>query len=387
MDLNILPRESLQIQTEETMSTKFYQVEGYEISWIEVEEKTSTTFSNNKNNHLWSNFGIYSQSDANKFNITRDEGGLSDTAIGGIGPAYDNTGVLVGSIDSSTFRASLGPNMRLTIPISGGTGSLSGLTSLNLYTAFFEQNNSKSPDGSGPCATWLVDCLWSESHPQSTYQAGIGYGYDPANNPNENTNGQYRSGLMYLFSEDVYFSGNTGTTWSTGWSGNSRYTFGNSPLAQFDGDERNLAVGFVNLDAGLIHLFDTNIVSAFNTSVATGGTITSGLTFSTTDCNLIVKDRDLSTVLKINTTLNPDTFTKTMNSSVLDAKQAGITDCDSQVAITKVCYYDEFGNLVATGLLDEPLFKRPQDYTLLQASVTLDGGTLDSPENSRTTFP
>ena len=382
MQLNTLDPNSLQIRTTESMSDVFYEVAGSEISWFEVQPKTGTTFNDDPNSHRWTDLGIYSESDIIKYGITRDNGGLSDTMIGDIYEAYNETGLIVGNIASTAFRASFGPNLRLTIPVNGTSGS-----SVNLYTAFVNQNDSKDSDGSGPCSTWLVDSLHSESHPGSTYQANIGYGYDDGSNPGPSTNGQYRSGIMYLFDEDIYVSGGTSTEWSKSWSGTSRYTFGGSPLATFDGPDRSKAVGLINLDAGLITLFNPDLVSSFDTSSATGGTITSGLTFSSTDCNMVTKDRDLSTALEINTTLNPNTFTKSMNPSVLDAKQAGITDCDDSISITKICYYDEFGNLVATGLLDKPVTKRPQDFTLLKSSVTLDGGQQDSPaEDGRPTF-
>ena len=381
--------EALQIKTNYTRSQNLYQVEGSEITWVEVNDKTNTNFRSNSNNHLWTNLGIYSEADIIKFGVTRSEGGYSDTAISDIYEAYNQGGMLVADVSPSAFRATLQPNMKITLPINGGTGSLNGLTSVDLYTVFFEQNDSKKSDGSGACATWMVDCLWNESHPESTYQAGIGYSYNPPNNPGVNTDGKYRSGIMYLFSEDIYFSGNTGTTFSQGWSGNTRYTFGDSPLAKFDGDERNRAVGMINLDSGVMSIFNPDIVSAFDTSVATGGTITSGLTFNTSDCGIIAGDRDVSTSLQINTVLEPQTFTKSMNPSLLDAKQNGLS-CDGQVAITKVCYYDDNDNLVATGLLSTPIIKRTEDYTLLKAEVTLDGGTLEgenSPENDgRNTF-
>jgi hypothetical protein len=179
-----------------------------------------------------------------------------------------------------------------------------------------------------------------------------------------------------LFSESVYFSGNTGTTWSDGWSGTSRYTFGGSPLATFSGPDMNQAVGMIQLDTGVVSIFNPDIVSSFNTGVATGGTITSGLTFSTSDCNIVLRDRDTSTGVEINTILKPEEYTKSFNSSLLDAKERGKT-CDGQVSITKICFYDEYGQLTATGGLDEAIVKRTQDFISVQSTVTLDGGIQD----------
>jgi hypothetical protein len=385
--LNPINPDQLQIKTTNETSPLFYEIYGSEMPWVQVQPKTGTTFYDDVNSHSWTNLGIYSESDITKFNITYANGGLSDTMIGDIYTAYNTTGLLVSSLDSSVFRASISPNLRLTIPISGGTGTLSGLTTTDLYTAFVDQNNSKTSDGSGPCATWVVDSLESESHPSSTYKAGIGYANDGVNNPGPNTNGRYESGLMYLFSKDVYLTGNTGTTIDTGWSGTSRYTFGGSELVTFNGPTRNVAVGMIQLDTGVITIFNPNIVSSFNTGIATGGTITSGLTFNTSDCSGYLRDRDTSTALEINTILPPEEYTKSFNPSLLDAKERGI-DCSGQVSVTKICFYDEFGVLTATGGLSEALIKRERDFISVLSTVTLDNG-IQSPvydTDSRTTF-
>ena len=291
--LNQLDPGGLQITTTETTSDEFYLVEGSEISWVEVQPKTGTTFNTDVNTHRWTDLNIYSESDIIKYGINKSDGGLSDCmGLNDVYTAYNSGGMICGSIASSGFRTAIHPNAKITIPITGGTGTLSGLTSLDLYTAFIYQNDSTTSDGSGPCATWLVDSLSSESKPESTFEAGLGYAYDIQNNPSSDTNGQYRSGLMYLFNKEIYFSGNTGTTWDTGWSGASRYTFGNSPLAIFEGETKNKSVGVLHVDSGLITLYNQEIVSLFNTSVATGGTITSGLTFPTSECNAIIRDKD-----------------------------------------------------------------------------------------------
>lgn len=382
MQLNPLEPNSLQIRTNEYMSEYFYQIEGSEISWIKVEPNGSEDFTSDVNSHRWTDLGLYSDSDSIKFNLKKSEGGFSDTMISDIYEAYTDSGIIVGSLDSKTFRTSLSPNMKITLPLDESySGNTTGLSSIDLYTSFVSQNDSKLVDGTKPCSTWKVDSLYSESHVESTFEAGIGYYYDDLNNPGPNTNNVYKSGVVYLFSEDIQYSGTTGGEWSKGWSADTRYTFGGSPLAVFDGEERDRAVGLVNVDSGSVIIFNPEIVSSLNTSISSGGTMSSGMTFPTEDCNMVVKDIDFSTSLDINTTLTPNTFTNTMNPSLLDAKQDGIKGCGDSVSITKICYYDEFGNLVATGLLDKPLVKRQQDFTLLKSSVTLDGGEQDSPAN------
>lgn len=373
MNYSPINPDQLQIKTTNETSNLFYQIHGNEMSWHQVQSVNGPTFYDDANSHDFTNLGIYSTSDVQKFNITYTNGGLSDTMLGKIYEAYNSTGLFVCSLNKTTFRASLAPNMRITIPLTGGTGTLSGLTTTELYTGFIGQNNSKTSDGSGPCATWKVDALQSESFGPSTYQAGLGYASDGVNNPGPTTKGMYESGLMYLFSRDVYLSGNTGTTFDIGWSGNSRYTFCNSELVTFSGPQRNVAVGMVQLDTGVITLFDPSIVSAFNTGIATGGTITSGLTFSTSDSTAWVRDRDTTTAIEINTILSPEQYTKSFNPSLLDAKQRGL-DCSGQVSITRICFYDEYGVLTATGGLSEALVKRDQDFISVLSTVTLDGG-------------
>jgi hypothetical protein len=373
--LNPLSPDSLQVITKEEKSEEFYQLKGEEISWTRVQDKNGATFRTDSNSHKYTFLGIYGEADALKFNVNFTDGGFKNTMIEDIYTAYNSTGLWVGSMAPSSYRTSVYPAIRLSVPITGGTGTLSGLTNLTLYSSFVDTNEAKTSDGSGACACWLADSYQSEPMSEATYQAGIGY----ANNPTEFGGGMYRSGIVYLFANEIYFSGNTGTTWDTGWSANTRYTYGGSPLATFKGDNRNKAVGLVHLDSGLITLFNPDIVSTFNSAVATGGTSTSGLTFSSTDCSGVIMDYDLTTRLNINTALLPQTFTKSTNASLLGARAAGI-DCSDKVYITKVCYYGPTGQLVATGILDTPIEKNAEDYAMIQAQVTLDGGIKTSPD-------
>ena len=385
-----LDRNQLQIKTEQVRSNKFYQIEGNEIEWLYVQPKSATTFNTDSNSHLWSQLmGIYSQSNLNDYETTRANGGYLDTMVNKIGTAYKSTGMYVGDISDSVFRASIFKHFRLTVPITGGTGDLSGLTSLSIYPSFIEQNDSRNCGKGGPCAAYLVDSLASESHKPSTNDLGIGYPYDPTNNPGEFDNGQYSSGIVWLFNDNISYSGSsTGTTWDTGWSGNTRYTFDGGRLAKFGGTNRDESVGLIHLDSGLVALYHPDVVNNFNTSIATGGTVTTGLTFNTTDCNMIVRDTDISTELNININLNPNEFTSSNNPSLRDAREKGI-ECDGQVYITEVCFFDDSDRLVGIGKVSEPIIKNDEDFSLLTAKVTLDGGVKEDPsdEVGRTTYP
>ena len=386
MNLNKLDSKNIQIVTNDVVSDVYYRVPGNEISWLYVQPKDSATFNSLASSHLWASIlGIYSQSQANIFSTTRSDGGAFNTMLTKVNEAYNTTGMYVGNISNEAFRTSLYKNLSLKVPISGGTGDLSGLTSLNLYTGFIEQKNSKSADGCGPCATWLVDSLWSESDPRATYEAGIGYAYDPNNNPSpDHTKGQYRSGIVYLFSDSIDWSGaTTGVTWDTGFSGSSKYTFNNGRFAQFDGSY-NEAVGLVNVDSGLVALWHPDVVNNFNTDIAISGNSVTGLTFNTSDCNAIIKDRDASTELRITVNLEPGTFTpeSSTNHSILDAKARGV-DCGTQVSITEVCFYNDRNQLMGFGKLDTPLEKRTNDFGVITASLTVDGGVKESPANTR----
>jgi hypothetical protein len=377
MELSPINQDQLQIKTTNDTSDLFYQLQGSEMVWHEVQSVNGATFYDDVNSHDWTNLGIYSKSDVEKYNITYANGGLSDTILNGIYDAYYTSGLLVCNISNSAFRASISPNMKITIPLSGGTGGLSGLTTTDLYTAFISQNDSLESDGSGVCSTYEVDALESESYGPATYEIGLGYTNDGINNPGPNTNGRYESGKMFLFSNDIYLSGNTGTTFDTGWSAINKHTHGDGELATFTGPTRNLAVGIVSLDTGILTIWNEDIVDAFDTSVATGGTITSGLTFNTSDCSAYIRDRDTSSSVEINTILEPGQYVNSSNSSVLDAKERGIS-CDNIVSITRICFYDEYGILTATGGLSESLVKRDRDFISINCSLTLDNGIQDS---------
>ena len=378
--LNQIDPNHLQVITTNETSNLFYQIYGNEMSWHQVQPVTGLTFYDDSNSHEWTNLGIYSNSDIQKYNITYPNGGLKETMIEKIYEAYNTTGLFVCSLAKPVFRASLAPNIRIKIPITGGTGTLSGLSSTELYTGFINQNDSLTPNESGPCPILKVDTLVSETYSEATYEAGIGYA-------NNNTV-PYTSGIMYLFSKDIYLSGNTGTTFDVGWSGNSRYTFCGSELVTFNGTERNVAVGIVEINTGVITLFDPNIVASFNTSVATGGTTTSGLTFSTNDSTAWIRDNDESTALEITTILGAQEFKESLNKSRLDAEKQGI-DCNDQVSITRMCFYDQSGQLTATAGLSEALVKRKQDNVLITNTLTLDGGiqlSVYESELTRATF-
>jgi hypothetical protein len=376
--LNKLSPESLQVSTEESISPYFYQVNGNEMTWVYVESSNSANWSTDSNSHKFAQLcGIYSEADAKKYSIPTIEGGYLDSMISDIGTAWDSTGLFVASIGDSAFRASLTSNVKITLPISGGTGDLSGLTSVTLYSAFVEQNDSKTSTQSGPCRVWKVDTLKNESHLLSTEKAGLGYMYDKINNPSIKTNGNYQSGIIHLFTDSITWSGETtGSTWSSGWSGDSRYTFGDSSgkgrFATFNGTTRSKSVGFLSTDSGQITIYNPDLVGAFNTGAAISGDSITGLIFDTADSNMVTKDLDVSTALNITLTLKPDTFIQSQNISKLAAKEAGIS-CED-VDITEFCLYDNSGSLMAVGLLDEVITKSAKDFTIVQAQVRLDGG-------------
>jgi hypothetical protein len=381
MSLIPLDPQALQIKTTEVKSNCFYKITGPEISWEYVQPKSAATFTTTANSHLWSEiFGLYSQTIANKYDLTFDQGGYSNTMIETIKDAYDIHGMYVGSVSKDAFRASLFKNFRLVAPI---TGSSAGA----IYSSFIEQNNSTQLVGTGPCASYAVDSMTSESHLFSTSTNGVGYAYDTTNNPGANDL-YYKSGIVWLFSESVDipytpispfgptdFSGSTtGTTWDTGWSGNSRYTFDGGKLAIFNGPKRDVAVGMANLDSGYVALFHPDIVNNFHTGSLTGGTIATGATFNSSVSNMVVRDCDLTTQLNININLAPGDYPDSNNPSLLDASAAGI-ECGSNILITEVCLFNNSQELMGIAKLDEPVTKNVDDFQSITAVVSLDGGT------------
>jgi hypothetical protein len=373
--LEALDSDNIQVNTKVVKSPYFYKVSN--IEWVEVVGSSNPSWKNLSATHNWTTLGIYTPADVTKYTIPSIEGGYLDTMINGVGDAYNGNGCLFGKCDIDTFRTSFAPNVRITIPLSGGTGGLSGLTSTTLYSSFIEQPTSTDSTGSGVCSTWRVDSLKSESYEHGTANAGLGYKYDSLNNPGVATGHEFYSGLVYLFTDDINFSGaTTGTTWDQGWSGNSRYTYGDSNgqgrTAKFDGLQRDEAVGFLTVDSGQIVIFNQNIVNSFNTSVATGGTITTGATFSSADCNMITQDYDSFTEVNVTFNLQPGEYTETSNTSSLVAKQEG-SNCD-EVGITEVCCYNDSGILTAIGSLNFPAVKNKDGFTIINAVLSLDGG-------------
>lgn len=380
---NPLDPQAIQIVTKEEVSKQFYQVRGDEISWTKVQPSNSVTFSTDSNSHKYTFLGLYTKANALKYGIDIQDGGLDNTMLEDIYDAYFSTGLWVGSLSPSSYRASIMPNVKLTIPITGGTGTLSGLTSLNLYTSMCDSNVAKTSDGGGSCACWLVDSYKSEALDQATYLAGIGYAYDPGNNPSQTTNQIYRSGVAFLFANEIYFSGNTGTTWDTGWSAATPYTYGGHPLAKFSGTDKNRAVGVMHLDTGLVTLWNSDIVTSFNEAIATGGTSTTGLTFNTVDSNIVMRDYDQTTTLNINTPLYPYTFENSPNQSKLDAKAAGI-NCKNKVYITRLCYLNSRNEIMAVATLDTPIEKNSEDFAMVVATASMDGGIKVAPDEDGT---
>ena len=360
--LQQLSENDVQVYQKSEKAPYYYLESG--MSWQRIPGVLSTSdWSTTPATNFWTMMSMYTQADYTKYTIPFNEGGVPPM-LTGIGQAYNSVeGCYIASIPPTAWRTSILPAVSVTIPITGGTGGLSGLTRVTLYSALVEQENSMEPTGTGVCATNSIDTLLSESDPYTTYSAGLGYG-------NDTNKDIHSSGIVHLFCDQITTTGATtgATSWGYGWSGDCKYTYDGARQANRDTD---LSVGFLSLDSGLMVMYDPSLVGALNTSAITGGTITTGATFSASDNYIIMKDIDYTTVAEVTVTLPPGTQFST-NTSKLPAKQDGIP-CED-IEITKACFYNDKQQLTAVASFSSPLHKELNGFASFSMEIAMDGG-------------
>lgn len=386
MNMQQLNTNDVRITTEHEFSSALYQVEGSEISWRFVPSVNHVDFKTNENSHLWGSIlSIYSKSIANLYSIPSNEGGFSDTSFGKIYDAYYTNGMYVGSLSDDTFRTAFNKTLKLTIPITGGTGTLSGVTSLDIFSGMLQQDNSREKQTKGFCGVGYADNALSDYHEGAFNMTGIGQQRIEGINPDNQdySHGLYQSGYISLWSDLIDWSGaTTGNTWSTNWSGKTKYTTGDARLGKWNGSAYNEAVGVMDLNTGLIALFHDQVVNNFNTTIATGGTISSGLTFNTSDCYIVTGDRDTTTAVNINVILGAGDFSGKGSTNPSRGEASLDGTCDDTVYITNICFHDERGKITAYGYFDTPVEKPKEQFVTAVAKLSLDGGFKVSPHLS-----
>lgn len=380
-----IDNRDISVKKTKSCSSCYYQVPGDKLPFYYSKPTSDINFLNDQNIHLWTSLGIYRLTDAELYNTPYTSGGYKNTSYDQLYEAYTSTGFYTISIDDTMFRMALEPRVRMSLPITGATHpSLSALTSVTLYSGLLKQDNSLTPISSGPSALVTADVVKSEYH-ISASDTGIGQkriaGVNPgASEVDDPSTNYYDSGIMLLWSDDIDYSGaTTGTTWGTSWSASTKYTYSNARLGVFNGvgttgtNGYNQAVGAIDLYSGNAYIWHPEIVPYINTGIATGGTVTTGLTFNTTDCNFIIKDYDTTMSAKVNIVLQPNQYTTTTNPSMAEAVKAD-ADCDKQVYFDQVCFMDGEGRPVAYASLSDTIVKPKDEFVSLAVEFTIDGG-------------
>jgi hypothetical protein len=380
---------NIAIKKTKSCSDCFYQIPGDKLPFYFSKPTSDVDFLNDVNIHNWTLLGLYRDSDAEVYNVPYDLGGFKYTVYDQLYEAYNTTGFYTISIDDTMFRMGLENRIKLSVPITGATDpSISGLTNLTFYSGLIRQNNTLTPISSGPASLVVGDVVKSE-YDLSISNVGIGQKFIPGTNPgqydpNEPSSNYYDSGIVLLWSDDIDYSGaTTGVTWDTAWSAGTKYTYGGARLAKYSGqgtngtDGYNQAVGAVDLYSGNAFIWHPEVVPYINTAIGTGSTVT-GMTFSTSDASMIVKDYDTEMTATINIVAEPYSYTTTTNPSMAEAVKND-PDCSKKVWIHQVCLMDDNGIPVAYATLDKAVEKPIEEYLLLTTEINIDGGIQDPP--------
>lgn len=374
MASNLKQIENLNITEIKDVST-FYTINGGLISWNLINERTNPSFSTNSLSHFWSIVGGYSDNLVERYNTSYSEGGFKGTSLEEIYYSYNNTGMIVGVIDSNTYRKGLvGNDFAMNISISGGTGPLSGLTGTTLYSTFFNQPQMLRKQEGGQCSLTLADTLYFETLQDAVITTGIGQSLS-----NSNTEKEYQSGVVFLFSDDLSFTSGstTGQSFSTAHQSKNPYLNGKL-LAEFTGSKYHKAVGMVDCISGLVCIWDRYLVDSFAWGLGTGGTGTTMVTFPPTINYGNIKDIDSSVSAIIQVKADPYQFISTTNPSRDEAVKSGV-DCEEQIQITEVCLWDGTGKCTAIGTPNNVVTKNEKGYFIVDLVVSLDGGITDNP--------
>lgn len=377
--MTLKPVTNVYDSVEEVVSS-LYNVFGNDMTFYKVLPFSNTNVDNYSISHYWSALNMYNQTSYNLANTSITYGGLLNSALEGIPKAFWEHGMVVASFDASTYREKFnGYNFGIYIPLdSTYTGMTSGLTATTLYTSFMWNNDSLDIDPNNLCVGTKIDSQMSETNVQFTNNVGIGFPYINGTNPPQSTDHFY-SGIAYLFTDNVYntFTGATGS--STSWS----YQFGKDQkfqkgarlaypsLAQTENGTYDVAVGMVNLTAGLVFIWDKNLVEGFNWSgftgdIFTGATTTSGNTYA------VAQDMDTEVDLNVEIIIPPDTWGYTSNPSIIGE------NCET--VFTNICLYDGNNNLLAVASPSQAITLMSDDHNVIKLKASISGAIIADTE-------
>lgn len=359
-----------------TDKSDLYNVYGTEITGYKVLPFTDANFNNYSASHTWTLVGMYNQISSNLRNKSVTEGGLLDTSFYNIPNAFLNDGMVLLSLNNDTYREKINAyDFAIKIPLdSSYTGMTSGLTATTLYTSFIWDKDCLSTNPTELCAGTIQDSKTSESSVRWTNDIGIGNKFVNGVNPIAPPN-LFDSGVAYLVTDSVYltFTGGTASTmsWSSGFGLPNKYAKNAArsinpsfSQTQYPGTY-DVVVGMVDINAGIVCIWNNNLVQGFNWSGFTGDPLT-GATTTSGNTYAVIGDMDTSVSVSIDIMAEPGEWNYTTNPSMNGQNNCG-------TVVTKICLYDEVGNLMAIGVPDEAIAVPPNKYTNLNLVADISG--------------
>jgi len=383
--------------TEETDKSSPYTMGiGEEIKFFQLPAYNDPTFLSNSLSHLWSWFGMRTETDYNIKNVSYANGGLLGTALAELPEAFWNKGGIAFKVDNNNYRTRInGQNIAFYIPLNSlYSGMTSGLTATTLYSSFTYGPDILEKDPTSLCAGVKADSYISEPNPTYTSKLGVGYKYMAGSNPEINSSYPYfDSGLVYLVTDSIYntFSGATGssTSWSYLYNQDQKYSKGARTISFWGGETQytglngyDRIVGAMFLDSGLGFIFDPDLVGGFNWSTVSGSPTTiSGGTFTSGQTVFDAGDIDVSEILKIEIITDDKTFNTSTNPSYIGL---GNNAQDCGVAISTITLHNQIGECLAIVKPDPgALIKNQGDYLVLNCNLPVSGPIQDSLADTR----
>jgi hypothetical protein len=374
-----IDKKNIRVETDYQPLTDYVYGVNDGITFYSLLPYTDSGFKNAYTSHLWGLLGFQGLQNLNFLKQSPEKGGVLDTAMHHLVEAYETSGAVALVLPDISFRTALHSEFRLTIPISGGTGDLSGLTATTLYTSRIERENVQAK-GRSFCSPANGD-LWGQQGIYETYKPytqdiGVGYVQSADNN----------SGVMHMISPDSNYSGGT-TGWTEGWSAKTKYTTTNAPLIHKQND-RVSAICYAN--EGVILIINPDMVNGITNNLASitisGDPTTNGSLLSPGAVEWVGRDLDTKTQVSISMAVPAKEVFGSSNTSLVDASAEGKT-CDKRY-VTEFCIMNPEGVTIAKGIAEEPIGYGPEDFVAINPTINLTGPYKEHPAvtNGYTTY-
>lgn len=295
------------------------------LTWTEL-DRTDTS---SANTNLFASFNLpITTAQKNKYSTSYTNSGFLDTAFSG----FNQNIVYIAEIPANQY-GELIDGKKILISIT----TLSG-TTYTAYSTFIYQTNY----------TKTFDSLYSDSLAISSL---YGQPYQ------RSTKSSYSSNISYLVSDSIKEpQGDSGKTWSTGYSSNRPFANNKEPLRFYypnDPSTVDEPIGIMYLDKGFIVITHPTIIA----NVPTGGTIT----FNSINTEYIQH---------IICYAAPGEFYKTNNPTYLEnfgTAGYGI----EPVYITELGLYNDNDELIAIAKADRPIPKNSVDLLSFNVQIKL----------------